>query len=95
VIGEVSLNSPGETGFFEPFSGTTGLSFDIEQLRPDIFHPAADSWRCNWDLFHEWAHFYQFATTNYGFYHNALLSIQQLLMNGFLRVYTQCRLAYF
>jgi hypothetical protein len=94
MIRDITLNAPGETGVFEPFSNTVGLDFDIEELYPDVTHPAAGSWQLNWKLFHEWAHFYQFATTNYGFYYHALVSVQLLLTNGFLRVYTPRRRRY-
>lgn len=94
MIRDISLNAPGDTGVFEPFSNTVGLDFDIEELYPDITRPAPGSWQLNWKLFHEWAHFYQFATTNYGFYYHALASVQLLLTNGFLRVYMPRRRRY-
>lgn len=94
MIRDMTLSAPGETGVFDPFTNSVGLDFDLEDLYPDVTRPSPATWPKNWTLFHEWAHFYQFATTNYGFFYQALASSQLLLANGFLRMYTPRRRRY-
>jgi hypothetical protein len=81
------LRAPGTAGVYDPRTNTTGLSFDFEDLFPKVFHPTPESWRKNLAAIHEWVHFYQFATTTYGFLYQALTFAQAYMVNGFLTLY--------
>ncbi len=90
------LRAPGTAGIYDPRTNTASLSFDLENLFPKVFHPTPESWRKNLAAIHEWVHFYQFATTTYGFLYQALTFAQAYMVNGFLTLYQprkkSCRL---
>jgi hypothetical protein len=90
------LRAPGTTGVYDPRTNTVGLSFDFQELFPNVFHPTLESWRKTLTAIHEWVHFYQFATTTYGFLYQSLTFAQAYMVNGFLTLYQpqkeRCRL---
>jgi hypothetical protein len=87
MIESLLLHAPGTTGVYDPRTNTAGLSFDLEGLFPDLFRPTPDNWRSTLSLLHEWAHFYQFATTSYGFLYQVLTFAQAYMVNGLLTIY--------
>jgi len=81
------LRAPDQAGIFDHVDLSAGISFLMEKLHPDVFKPDLTNWKWNYQLFHEWAHFYQFTTTSYGFLYNVFTYCQFLMVNGFLRTY--------
>jgi len=90
------LQAPGTTGSYDPRTNTAGLAFDLGDLLPNIFKPTRADWRKNLVALHEWAHFYQFATTTYGFLYQTFTFAQAYMVNGLLSLYDprkgRCRL---
>jgi hypothetical protein len=81
------FRSPDTVGVYDPTNRAVTLPFDFIGLLPRFIEPKEANWRDFLTAFHEWAHFYQFASTTYGFYYHYLTALQLYLVNGFLRVF--------
>jgi hypothetical protein len=74
---------------FEPALGTAQLPFALSEI--DFQRPTEETWRKNWKVYHEWAHFYQFVTTSYGALFRAATMAQMLTVANLVSAYDGTR----
>ncbi len=79
---------------FDEAVGAVHLPFPVAHM--DFLRPTLDTWQDHLKAFHEWVHFYQFASTSYGIMYRAATMAQVLAVARLLRFYEpaggRCRL---
>lgn len=83
------LRTPGATGVFDPNTNTVGLPYDLEKETPMLGAPSEKTWSRMLQTCHEWAHYYQFATTSYGHLYQTLSHAQTMTLVLALQTYRE------
>jgi len=79
--------APGSDSVYDPFSNHVHISIDLDARSPEYLRITEDNWQDSLELVHEYAHFYQFSTTSFGFLNRMLAFAQVFLVLAFLDGY--------
>src|SRR5215211_4383364 len=78
------IHSPGGYNVYDYSSKVAGLNFDFGGIIGETLTPNRDNWKKVLKALHEYAHFYQFTCTTYGFFNSFLVFCQAILVQSFL-----------